>query len=225
MMTLRPNIALMMKIVVLVTLLNLNFWPVLALLCVVGLLHKVTLHLPSSVLWGNVLLGAGMLLVVDSPYRIWICCLLAGTFLFIEWPLTMLVLYDGDCGLCKRSKRVLERLDFDHLLTWQPSQKDTHGLQESALEAKMHVIVNGDQVFAGYAAFRQILLFSTWFWLTVTVLFAAPPEDWFWWRRIVVVAVVSLFLPFFQPVGEIVYSWVARNRHILPGSTCGLKNL
>ena len=224
--TLGPNIALLLKIISLALVLTGHFWPVLFFVFAVLLLRNFVFPFPSYVIWAIVLVGSGLLLILEVPLHIWIYCLLAATWLFIEWPRTMLVIYDGDCGLCNRLKSLLERLDFDCLLTWQPYQSDTHGIDVAALEEKMHVILNGRKVFAGYAAFQQILLFSSWFWLMVTVLLAAPPEGWILWRRVVVIAVLCLFLPIFQPAGEIVYSWVARNRRrIFPGSTCGLKNV
>ena len=224
--TLRPNIALLLKIISLALLLTGHSWPLVLLVFAVLLFRNLIFSLPAYAIWANVLLGSGLLMMLEVPLHIWIYCMLALIWLFIEWPASMLVIYDGDCGLCNRLKSLLERLDFDRLMTWQPYQSDMHGIEAAALEEKMHVILNGRKVFTGYAAFQQILLFSSWFWLTVTVLLAAPPEGWIWWRRIVVIAVLCLFLPIFQPAGEIVYSWVARNRRrIFPGSTCGLKNV
>ncbi len=224
--TLRPNIALLLKIIALALLLTGHFWHLLFLPIAFLLFRNLAIPLPSYAIWANVLLGSALLLTLEVPLHIWIYCLLASTWLFVEWPRSMLVIYDGDCGLCNRLKSLLERLDFDRVVTWQPYQLGTHGIDAAALEEKMHVILNGRTVFAGYAAFQQILLFSSWFWFTVTLLLATPPESWILWRRIVVLAVLCLFLPFFQPAGEIVYSWVARNRRrIFPGSTCGLKNV
>lgn len=223
--TLRPNVALLLKIVGLALLLTGHFWSLL-FVALAFLLRNVNSPLPGNVIWAIVLLGSGLLLVIEVPLHIWIYCLLASIWLFVDWPRSMLVIYDGDCGLCNRLKSLFDRLDFDRVLTWHPYQSGTHGIDAAALEEKMHVILNGRTVFAGYAAFQQILLFSSWFWLTVTVLLAAPPESWILWRRIVVIAVLCLFLPIFKPAGEIVYSWIARNRRrIFPGSTCGLKNV
>ena len=224
--TLRPNVALLLKIVGLALLLTGHFWSLLFVALAFLLLRNVNSPLPGNVIWAIVLLGSGLLLVIEVPLHIWIYCLLASIWLFVDWPRSMLVIYDGDCGLCNRLKSLFDRLDFDRVLTWHPYQSGTHGIDAAALEEKMHVILNGRTVFAGYAAFQQILLFSSWFWLTVTVLLAAPPESWILWRRIVVIAVLCLFLPIFKPAGEIVYSWIARNRRrIFPGSTCGLKNV
>ena len=93
-----------------------------------------------------------------------------------------------------------------------------------ALEEKMHIVVDGAEVLSGFAAFRRMLMCSPWFWLVLTAVIATPPESWQTWRRVVVALTLCLFLPIFQPIGELVYSWVARNRRrILPGSTCGLE--
>ena len=108
-------------------------------------------------------------------------------------------------------------------------QRDTRditidGITVEALEQRMHVVDDRNQISSGFEAFKQIMFFQPWFWLTITALIALPPESWHTWRRIIVAFTLALFLPICNPIGERVYDWVAQNRRrIMPNSTCGIQ--
>ena len=178
-------------------------------------------------LWANVLFQAGLLEFTGTTFTMFFYAMEAATLAFVTWPKKILVIYDGDCGLCNRIRRTFESVDFDGLFVWKIYQSgigEQHGIPMQALEEKMHIVVDGAEVLSGFAAFRRMLMCSPWFWLLLTALIAAPPDSWQSWRRVVVGLTLCLFLPIFQPIGELVYSWVARNRRrIMPGSTCGLE--
>lgn len=178
-------------------------------------------------LWANVLFQAGLLEFTGTTFTMFFYAMQAATLAFVVWPKQILVIYDGDCGLCNRIRTIFESLDFDGMFEWRTYQSaigDQHGITMQALEEKMHIVVDNAEILSGFAAFRRILMCSPWFWLVLTALIAAPPDNWQTWRRVVVALTLCLFLPVFKPVGEIVYSWVARNRRrIMPGSTCGLE--
>jgi predicted DCC family thiol-disulfide oxidoreductase YuxK len=71
-----------------------------------------------------------------------------------------------------------------------------------------------------------MLLYHPAFYLVVAVLLAAPGNViWAsWWRRIVVGLLLAFFFPVFNPIGELVYDWVARNRYRLSsGGACAVE--
>lgn len=178
-------------------------------------------------LWANVLFQAGLLEFTGTTFTMFFYAMEAATLAFVVWPKQILVIYDGDCGLCNRIRKTVESIDFDGMFFWETYQSaigDQHGIPMQALEEKMHIVIDNTEVLSGFAAFRRMLMCSPWFWLLLTTLIAAPPDSWQTWRRVIVGLALCLFLPIFQPAGELVYSWVARNRRrIMPGSTCGLE--
>ena len=177
-------------------------------------------------LWANILFQASLLEFTGSTFTMFFYGMQAATLMFITWPRHLEVIYDGDCGLCNKLRQIVTRLDFDSVLIWHPYQSgagDKYRITLEALEKRMHVVVDRHQVFSGFRAFKQIMFFQAWFWLATTALIALPPDAWSTWRRIIVGLTVAVFLPVFNPIGELVYNWVARNRHrIVPNSTCGL---
>ncbi|MDX2153427.1 MAG: DUF393 domain-containing protein [Bryobacteraceae bacterium] len=117
----------------------------------------------------------------------------------------MIVVYDGDCGLCERSRRVVESLDWLGAFTWIKSQDPA--------AAPLHVdpsrvwAIDGPRRWSGYAAWRQILLRLPAFYVLSAALALLP---------------LLALLPVFDPLGERLYTWVAHNRHRLPGPTCSI---
>ena len=178
-------------------------------------------------LWANLLFQASLLEFTGTTFTMFFYAMQAATLAFVVWPKQIIVIYDGDCGLCNRVRKTYESFDFDGLFIWSAYQSATakhHGISVKAMEAKMHIVVDNMEVLAGFAAFRRMLMCSPWLWLLLTALIAAPPESWHTWRRVIVGLTVCLFLPIFKPLGELVYAWVARNRRrIMPGSACGLE--
>lgn len=108
-----------------------------------------------------------------------------------------IVLYDGDCGFCQRSVRILKALDWFKRLHFQ-SARDVDKLPETTVELdpqkmldEMHVVPPGrDRAYAGFSAFRWIA------WRLPLTMFVAP----------------LLYVPGVLWLGNRVYRWVARNR-------------
>ena len=107
------------------------------------------------------------------------------------------VLYDGDCGFCQQSVRLLKGLDWFRLLHFQ-SARDTDHLPASdvPLDAQkmldeMHLLTpDRKSVYAGFTAFR---------WIAWRLPLTAPLAP-------------LLYLPGVLPLGNRAYRWVARNR-------------
>lgn len=116
------------------------------------------------------------------------------------------VLFDGGCEFCRRSVRLLARLDWLGRLHFQDG-RDPAGLPKSPtpldpgrlLEAMHLVTPDRRRVYVGFGAVRWM----GWR-LPATALFA-----WF------------LYLPGVAPLGHRLYTWVARNRYQLAPCTGG----
>lgn len=113
------------------------------------------------------------------------------------FPGKAVVLYDGDCPLCRRSVGVLKRLDWLGALAYH-SARDADRLPPSwvpldpdRLLEEMHVLTpNRTNAYAGFRAFR-----------------------WMAWRLPVTIPLAPLlYLPGVPWLGNRVYRWVARNR-------------
>jgi predicted DCC family thiol-disulfide oxidoreductase YuxK len=108
-----------------------------------------------------------------------------------------IVLYDGDCPLCRRSVAVLKKLDWRGRLAFQNARDVEHlpparvELQPRRLLEEMHVLTPDRQhAYAGYRAFR-----------------------WMAWRLPLTMPLAPLlYVPGVPWVGNKVYLWVARNR-------------
>ena len=103
------------------------------------------------------------------------------------------VLYDGQCELCRRSVRLLRRLDWLGRLSYVDvrTQGNRTALPLERLLAEMHLLPpEGSEIYHGFGAFR-----------------------WMAWRLPLLWPVAPLlFLPGVPSLGQRVYLWVARNR-------------
>lgn len=100
------------------------------------------------------------------------------------------VLYDARCAFCRRSKAIGEWLDWFRTMNWQPAPE---------AQGSIVVIKNG-QRRTHWQAVKTLALHTPLVWLTVLPILA--------------------LLPVFDPVGERLYRWIARNRYRLGGDTC-----
>lgn len=117
--------------------------------------------------------------------------------------------YDGECGFCTASVRFLARLDFFRKLTWTPFQDLTvppgglswEDLDRAAyLETRSHDRGGERRLYRGFYAFRM---------LSLRLLPLTPLTPLLW-------------LPGVNRLGEVAYSWVARNRYRI-SRRCRLK--
>lgn len=110
--------------------------------------------------------------------------------------MNMTVLYDGKCSLCKESKRIFEKLDWQQKVTWLSLQEyeRTYGetsFSPAELRKEIHLITSSGKVVKGYNAVRLIMLQS-------------PP---------VFVLGLIMYLPLVPLIGKPIYKLVAKNRH------------
>jgi predicted DCC family thiol-disulfide oxidoreductase YuxK len=129
-----------------------------------------------------------------------------------QWPwhprVTPLeVLYDGACGFCDRSVRVLRTMDVWNRLTPRPIQDATallaaHGVKEDVALDAIHV-VEGDRLFNGFYAVRRFA------WTTPYLLPIAP----------------LLYIPGIPAVGERIYASIAKRRYAISCAIGGPKGL
>ena len=107
------------------------------------------------------------------------------------------VLYDGDCGFCQQSVRLLKALDWLRLLHFQ-SARDVDNLPATDVTLdpqkmldEMHLLTpDRKTAYAGFTAFR-----------------------WIAWRLPLTAPLAALlYLPGVLPLGNRAYRWVARNR-------------
>ncbi len=104
------------------------------------------------------------------------------------------LIYDGECGLCRRSVEWVRRRDREHRITLVPFQDQVtvarFGIPLPALAAAMHLVLPDRRVFAGADAVPEILrLLASWRW--ARWVFAVPGV---------------------RPLARRVYAWVARRR-------------
>ena len=80
------------------------------------------------------------------------------------------VLYDGDCGLCQRTVRVLRKLDNLSQLEWTDFRTGPVEVDPSRLEHEMAAIVGG-RVYFGFSAYRALAWRVPAFWPLLPFLY------------------------------------------------------
>ena len=107
------------------------------------------------------------------------------------------VVYDGLCGLCTRSVRLVKRLDWLHALEYLDAQdwEQVHlrypQLDQQAILGQIHLIALDQRVYVGYEGIRRVLR-------------DLPPVTWLY---------PLLFLPGITWLGPRVYRWIAAHRY------------
>lgn len=108
------------------------------------------------------------------------------------------VVYDGDCAVCTRLARVLQRLDtrgtFEVITSQAPGvQARFPWIPPDAYRESLQLVEEGDRTWQGAAAIERILD-------------RLPRGRWISW---------VFSLPFARPLAERFYRWFARNRYRL----------
>lgn len=102
------------------------------------------------------------------------------------------MIYDGNCGFCKRSVAFLLARDRKGVLDSASNLEDPRVLADPELVERSRremLLFDGDEVYGGaQAALRSWLMVRPWSWLR---LFTWPPFSW---------------------IASLVYRWIARNR-------------
>ncbi|WP_415105322.1 thiol-disulfide oxidoreductase DCC family protein [Propioniciclava sp.] len=112
--------------------------------------------------------------------------------------LCSLVLYDSDCGFCTRSSQWLARITAARVEPLQAADLGALGVSPERAEREMPAVLASGAVVYGADA--------------VAAALASGP----WWAR---VGAFLLRVPGLHWGAGMVYGWVARNRHSLPGGT------
>lgn len=117
----------------------------------------------------------------------------------VDSPRPLLV-FDGDCAFCTRSVRVLERRIQRHpdVEPWQRLDLARVGLSQEECEAAVQWVGVDGRRASGHVAVARTLIYGGKGWSVLGRLLLLPGVSW---------------------VAGRVYSWVARNRHRLPGGT------
>jgi predicted DCC family thiol-disulfide oxidoreductase YuxK len=116
----------------------------------------------------------------------------------------LVLIYDGGCGLCSRTVRVVRGFDLLHLVEirdavgeWDELSSRFPSLDQDRCLEEMHVIASSGRVFCGFEAYRTLARVLPAGWLFVPIA----------------------YLPGVAPVGQAVYRFVAAHR----SRSCELK--
>lgn len=108
---------------------------------------------------------------------------------------TVNIIYDGHCGFCIDSLRIIRALDLYHSFRFYNSHEPETftrfpELSGANVDDAMYAVVENEPVSEGFYAFRRLLWNSPLMWILIPV-FYFPGASFF---------------------GPRVYAWVARNR-------------
>ena len=176
-------------------------------------------------IWLGVLSQASLLLFTGTTFTMFFFAMEAALLVFIDWPTPpLVVIHDGDCGICDLTRRCCRRLDQEGTFDWRSYQSgagEAYGLPLDALRRRLHLVAAG-RVYSGFHAFQMMLLYNPVTYFVMAVLLAAAPAGAAAWRRTVVALLLLFFSPLARPAGNVVYGLVARNRGRLPvsGKAC-----
>jgi predicted DCC family thiol-disulfide oxidoreductase YuxK len=97
---------------------------------------------------------------------------------------TRYVLYDGACGFCRRTARLVPYFDWlgkvisrDLVREWPALQTEFPSLQMDACLKDMHVIRADGQITRGFDAYRSLVWVLPAMWLILPLLYL-PPVRW-----------------------------------------------
>jgi len=105
------------------------------------------------------------------------------------------IIFDGQCGFCIRSLRVVRALDVRKVLRFHDANRPETlelfpELRAADLDEAMYARVQSEPLHRGFYAFRRLLWSSPFMWLLIPLF----------------------YFPGVSVPGEHVYAWVARNR-------------
>lgn len=105
------------------------------------------------------------------------------------------LIYDGECGICRRAMELVTRWDREHRIARVPFQDGAavaqFGVPLPALAAAMHLVLADGRVFAGADALPEILR-------------RLPGKAWM---------AAPFGLPGVRPLARRIYRWIAERRH------------
>jgi len=198
-------------------------WTTIAAELALSVLALIPRFHPAYI-WISGLFQSGLLLFTGDPFNLFFYSMQSSLFAFARWPeQTITVIWDGSCGFCRRAKELLQTIDFDPIFNWKPLQSnigDQYGLTKAQLKQALHATGPG-WLLSGYSAVRRMILHLPLFAMTLAAAVALSPGPQT--RRAVVTLALLFLLPISNPIGNLIYSWIARHRHeLLQSETCEL---
>lgn len=113
-----------------------------------------------------------------------------------------LLIFDGDCGICTKLSRFVRRAVLPPskgtVEAYQFLELEPLGLTQQQCAESLRYVDRAGRTYAAQDAVARLLLGAAW-----------------WWRPLGAV----VLLPGVHALAGVVYRWVARNRHRLPGGT------
>jgi predicted DCC family thiol-disulfide oxidoreductase YuxK len=108
------------------------------------------------------------------------------------------VIFDGDCGICTQTIRLLQTLDWGHRLKFHSNNdpKTFETFPDISLERSRQEILVHDLRTGWYGGYEACV------WIGCRI-----PALW--------ILIPITFIPGVDYMGHRIYKWVARNRHII----------
>src|SRR4030095_12915193 len=118
-----------------------------------------------------------------------------------DWCKRITILYDGDCGFCDRTRRLLQRWDLERLQNWKPFERPEQSIQ----------VRIADKVYTGFAGFKAIIGSNSLTYFAIAVVLSLVHHRWMG------IILLLTWSPLIVPVGELGYRWVARHSNRMAG--------
>lgn len=119
-----------------------------------------------------------------------------------------ILIFDGDCGFCTSSIKLIKKLIHKHpeIKPYQQTDLPSLGISREECQSAIKFFQESERIFSGAQAFAQFLKLSSPPWKLIGYFLDLPGIKWF---------------------SEFVYRLIARNRYHLPGGTpaCELKDI
>lgn len=110
------------------------------------------------------------------------------------------LVYDGDCAFCSSSVRALERFVRRRptIVAWQLTDLDPLGLTQAACEEAVQWVDGDGRIESAHLAVARTLEYGGKGWWVLGRTIRLPGISW---------------------LAGVIYRWIARNRHRMPGGT------
>jgi predicted DCC family thiol-disulfide oxidoreductase YuxK len=127
------------------------------------------------------------------------------------------LLYDGECGLCLRTRKLLEPLDLLRVTRWIPYQSpeaQRFGIPREEMKRSIQFL-SGGRRWSGFDAMKQVALRLPPLYALAGLLVARRPA--------LAIPIALVFSPLFQHAGDFLYGFVSDHRHARVLGTCRVK--
>ena len=97
-------------------------------------------------------------------------------FIFNAIVVKIFLIYDDDCGFCKKSLKTVKKLDFFNRINLTPSyaiEKYPNEMKKSRLDLEMGAVDENNEIFYGADAFEQVFSRVPLFW-PIAILMKIP---------------------------------------------------